>query len=501
MLLSDYQWSHNPRGLHNRDVYDHYMDVGRYLVPQMGWAKLVCAGAEYHNQVIEMLDNDVTPIIRIWRGFIGGTRPDEGMYEAWRHYLDLGVKWFELFNEPNQNIEWPDSHLPDPDDIENAIAPIMETWIDWAEWLIGMGGYPGFPALAETAEPGVSSIKWAENFIRYLAERHYDRFTYVINNGLWFATHPYLLNHFYQEMPGGNPLHARPPDQQRADEDGWHFEYPYDPICQANDPGRTVWGGTELAPTGDPNGLIAMGIVLQDLLKRYFNAGPVPVVGTEGGIWPIPAPGEPPEMYAPDNRYPGYTRESHAEATLAMFEWIVTQGPPWMFGVACWKEDLYYEDPHGEVPAIRRLAETPPLYKNVLPIDTASGQGSGYEGIVTAVETGPGPIHGMPDFHFLLLAPGLSTDWLFEAAARYWQAFRPAIMPHPGFIRYIPYSRSLAVTVIARPNDLPAVESMIRDAWPNVLYDPVVGESPEAIAAILDARVTQQRRFGAAWPY
>src|SRR5690606_6132753 len=98
--------------------------------------------------------------------------------------------------------------------------------------------YPGLPALTESDDHRHASTYWAEAMIAYLAGAHRERFRYVIANGMWIATHPYIANHFYQEIPG-QPALARPPGEQTADAGGWHFEYPYDPICQAHDPGRT----------------------------------------------------------------------------------------------------------------------------------------------------------------------------------------------------------------------------------------------------------------------
>src|SRR5690606_8999188 len=212
-------------------------------------------------------------------------------------------------------------------DTQNIIRPLMDNWLVFAEFVISLGCYPGFIALAESDEPRYSAVRWMDAMLTYLAENRYDRFKNVLAGGAFCATHPYILNHFYQEKPGGGPLSARPPHEQNAEEGGWHFEYPYDPICQANDPGRTVYGGTRLTPNGDPNGLIAMGRMFNERCAEWFGSQAIPVVGTEGGIWPYR---EGPMQQ--DNRYPPYTEESQAEATVAMFDWIARHAPPWFFG-------------------------------------------------------------------------------------------------------------------------------------------------------------------------
>jgi hypothetical protein len=331
----------------------------------------------------------------------------------------------------------------------------------------------------------------------------------VIANGLWCATHPYIANHFYQEPPGGPSHVARPYYQESADEAGWHFEYPYDPLQQKNDPGRTVFGGTQLTPWGDPNGLIASGQAFQELLRKHFNAGPVPVVGTEGGIWKIPYPGDSPHNI--DDRYPSYNYESHAEATLAMFEWISRQGPPWFWGVTLWNETDYYDPPHGTVLAIERLSQTTPILKDVPSMDTGGG------GVVqpiqppvepetepretatprpTEIVVGPKEVKGTPDYHWLILAPGLQADWFFQAARRYWQTFRPTVLTEWETIRFLPNTKSLAVTVLARSDTIEYMTERIQMQWPNVMFDAVVFDNLTEMQAELDRRATYQQRFG-----
>ncbi len=496
MRLSDYIWSRNPRGMHNKGAFQG-IDINRYIQMQAGWIKIVCGGGEFLTQARELVARNCTPIIRQWRPHHGAQPPDEGMYDAWQSYINVGARWIELYNEPNLDGEWPwpDGTGPDRniswENREGVIAPIMDSWIQWAARIIDMGGYPGFIAFSETEHGRHASLYWLEACLIYLHEAHDALFRDVIANGLWAATHPYLINHFYQEVPGAGPTSARPPEQQRAREPGWHFEYPYDPICQAHDPGRTVWGGTELTPMGDPNGLTAMGWAFQQKLSEIFGMGPVPVVGTEGGIWIIPAPHDPPHVI--DDRYPGYNWQSHPEATLACFDWIAQQGPPWMFGLTLYDEYAYYEVYNQTVPAIFKMEAEPVISKNVPDYDTASGN---IPVDPWLPQPGPGPIHGYPDYHFIMLAPNTADAWLFGAARSYWNSFRPHILHDPDFIGRFSSTRSLAVTVLATPETIRTTDQTIRDKWPNVKYDPIVGETVERIREQLNWRVRIQERFG-----
>jgi len=506
MNLRDYKWFKNPRGLHNMGVIQPFV-LERFTKPNMGWAKLVVGGNEHIQGCKELIAHNCMPIIRIYTPNMGAAKPPSVWYENYRDYIKAGALWFELYNEPNLEGEWPQgSGGPvvdvDWDNVDEVIGPMMDEWIEWAERIIGLGGYPAFPALSDSAEKRHATVYWQNAFLEYLKQNYEQRFRAIIANGLWCGTHPYIANHFYQEPPGGPATVARPYYQESADEPGWHFEYPYDPLQQKNDPGRTVFGGTKLTPWGDPNGLIASGQAFQELLKKHFNAGPVPVVGTEGGIWKIPKPSEQP--YLIDDRYPAYSYESQAEATLAMFEWIARQGPPWFWGVTLWNESDYY-DIQGQVLAIDRLIDTPVIKKDVPSIDTGGGGSVQAPQQVpaetntprpTAIIIGPKPVKGEPDYHWLVLAPGLQADWFFQAARRYWQTFRPTVLTEWDIIPHMPNTKSLAITVLARSDTIDYMKERIQVAWPNVKFDPVVFDTLPEMQAELDNRATYQKRFG-----
>ncbi len=503
MNFRDYKWFKNPRGLHNVGVFRPF-EIERWIDTHMGWAKFVAGGNEYAPAASGLAANNCMTIIRIFRENMGALKPPDVWYENYKDYVNNGCYWFELYNEPNLEGEWPRagtgvSVYVDWANVDEVIAPMMDNWIEWAEKVVDLGGYPGFPALSDSADHRHATVFWQDAFLRYLKDKYNTRFRKVIANGLWCATHPYIANHFYQEPPGGPAHVGRPYYQEDWQGPGWHFEYPYDPLQQSHDPGRTVFGGTELTPYGDPNGLIASGQSFQELLSRYFDAGPVPVVGTEGGIWTIPKKGEDPLPI--DTRYPPYSHESHAQATMAMWKWIVEKGPPWFWGVTLWNESDYF-DIQGLTDATLLMMQEEPLLKEVPSIDTGGGVVSETvpelpeEPAATPTPTGPGPVSGDPDQHWLVLAPGLQADWFFLAAQRYWQTFRPTVMTDWDLIEQIPGNKSLAITVLARKDTISYLNERVRDTWSNVFYDPVVFDSLAEMKEELDRRATYQKRFG-----
>jgi hypothetical protein len=479
--LSEYQWSRNPRALHNTGAYVPVIR-DRYLRLQLGWVKFVTGGEEFGEDCAWMLSNNMTPVIRIYRPAPGAMRMDNTLRQQWAVYASYGVKWFEFYNEPNfLDPEWPVELHPTVSigNIDGVIRPLCENWLEFAEYIISLGGYPGFPAMGETV--GVEGgLQWQDALLSYMRDNLRDRFMQVANNGLWGATHPYTLNHFYQSMPG-QPATPRPISQYNAMEGGWHFEYPYDPLSQQLDPGRTVFGNTPSVPYGDPNGVIGMGTAFNQRMGEWFGISPLPIFGTEGGIYPLPIH----ESHQPDSRYPGYDRVAHAEATVAMFNWIATEAPEWMWGIALWKENEYYDN---NLPALQRMEQLPAIGKGGQPLGASAAP---------VVLQGPGPINGVPTFHVIVLAPGLSPEWFFNTAQSYYNTYRPVVTTVWDFAQYIPYDRSLAITLISPPDVIESVRGVIQQRYPNVLVDVIaaIGDYNN-VAGILNARVSDNRRFG-----
>ncbi len=488
MRLDQFVWSRNPRGLHVQRVLITPLEFDRWSLPGFGWVKLVSAETEYVDDAVEFLRRGITPILRLYRDRFGAAPFDRAMRDQTLEFLRVGVKWFEFYNEPNLGIEWPAGVDIDWRN-QDIIRPLTDNWLTWAEFIISQGGYPGFTALAESDDPKASAVRWMDALLNDMRQRHYDRFRYVLANGAYCATHPYILNHFYQEMPGGGPTSARPPEAQVAREPGWHFEYPYDPLQQSHDPGRTVFGGTTLTPYGDPVGLIAMGRMFNERCAQWFGTQAVPVVGTEGGIYPF-LPGDHGRYYQQDNRYPPYDEVSQAQATIAMFDWIAREAPPWMFGVCLWKEDDYY-NPHRTL-AIIEMEGQEPFFKAVPPLDVMADPLAEPEAEIVA---GPGPIHGQADFHMVVLAPGLNTDWFFETAQPYWELFRPIVTSDLSLMDFLTSDKSLAVTVIAPPHMVATMTERIKDPYPNVWFDLIVAERRQDVGDILNERVQRNQRF------
>ncbi len=340
MHLSEYEWGRNPRGMHVAGI-NEFIQPEWYSEHGFGWCKLLVAeGFNRLGTVSQLISVGVTPIVQHFVEKPCGKPADLAIY---RQYIDGGARWLESpWRTPNLAYAWPDDRFPTWRGTE-AVQTLMRHWLAWAEAIIAAGGYPAFPALAESIADEHATVAWVTAMLNtFKPPDLVARFQRVAHNGLWIATNPFIMNHWYQE--DGVSYRAKAAADTRWNENGWHFEYPYDPICQADDPGRTVRGETESTTNGDPNGLYAVGQFILDEMRVRFDIDPVPVIGTAGGIG---GEGKTDGLMTEDNpdvtfdtRYPSYNAHSHAHGTVAMFNDLVTR-KEWMFGLCLSQRDTY----------------------------------------------------------------------------------------------------------------------------------------------------------------
>lgn len=307
MNLSDFERPPSLRGIHGSPGTHANFDREYWIrqVQDMGMSiyKLMDDGS---GSVLEfartLRTNGIMPVVRMWRN-----RPNPGTLSSQalsyvKRYIDEGItRWFEVNNEPNLPYEWREGEW------QRGGRPelVVHNWLKDAEAIIELGGYPAFPALAQCSHhPDSSSIRWYINAFEWMAHNEPDTTREVFSRGAWIASHDGVLNHCYRDEGGE-----------------WHFEYPYDPICQADRPGRTIMD--------DDNSLIGHRVPVQ-LLKEHFDLT-VPVISTEGAVF-VPHDG----ILQWDPRYPGYDVHGHAERTVAMYHWLENNAPDYHFGICSW---------------------------------------------------------------------------------------------------------------------------------------------------------------------
>src|SRR5579859_5064437 len=111
MKLNEYQWSHNPRGMHNEGP-PVPLPIDQLVQMKMGWCKLTVIDREYTMAIAPLLANNITPIIRIYRPQPGAQPWSPDNIRALEEYASAGARWFEFINEPNFDVEWPQDEHP-----------------------------------------------------------------------------------------------------------------------------------------------------------------------------------------------------------------------------------------------------------------------------------------------------------------------------------------------------------------------------------------------------
>jgi len=176
----------NGRGLHwFPTTYQTRAVVDRF-VPELNAMKIrwlvILQGMEDWNMVAndylidQLLKAGIMPIVRIDRQ-VG--KMDWGRL-GWivARYRERGVRYFQLFNEPNALEEWGTSESPTP---ERLVA----YWIQGAEVIAANGGFPGFAPMSP--QPDDSDL----DFFRATLEELKRLKRFDLANLMWVSVHNY----------------------------------------------------------------------------------------------------------------------------------------------------------------------------------------------------------------------------------------------------------------------------------------------------------------------
>lgn len=106
----------------------------------------------------------------------------------------------------------------------------------------------------------------------------------------------------------------------------------------------------------------------------------------------------------------------------------------------------------------------------------------------------------LPDYHFLLIAPNLGSQWFYDAARRYWLRFFPTVISNYTLLPLIPEQYNLAVTVVARRDRIAQLGVELARLVPRARFDPVVHDFYEDTKTELDRRAEMYQPFGVPLP-
>ncbi len=245
-------WSAIP--YHGQALSEFDFWLGELKAMGFTWVKVLDDGGGSSIELCRrLIENGIMPIVRLYRpqpnpGHIGGREA-----ETIPKLVDVGVRYFETNNEPNLPVEWKDGQMP-----PNWMEVVAENFVIDARIVTERGGIILMPAMS----PGAQFRKYLEAYKNAGA-------------GDFFAAGKAAVAH--HNYWGNHPLY-----------------YPYDEVNQREHPGATVFE--------DSYCWLSWYALLEDFRKIFGFY--VPVLETEGGIWP---------GQREDNRYPAVTPESMAE--------------------------------------------------------------------------------------------------------------------------------------------------------------------------------------------
>jgi hypothetical protein len=128
--------------------------------------------------VKQLVDHGIMPVMRV---YTPNGRPIQGDLGAMvRHYKALGVEYFQLYNEPNNNGENVDG--------KPNVDRYLDQWTAAAKVVAANGGHPGFGALS----PGgnVDDLKFLDDSLAGLKRRGQLN----LLNQAWIPLHNYSFN-------------------------------------------------------------------------------------------------------------------------------------------------------------------------------------------------------------------------------------------------------------------------------------------------------------------
>ncbi len=177
----------NGRGMHwvpttssSPDVVDRYVAEAKSM--GVKWMVFLNDGASVGPNdylVQQLVRAGIEPVMRIYTPTVG---PIKGNVEAMvRHYVGLGVHYFQPYNEPNLRRENPDGRV--------SVDRYVERWASAAKAILRGGGLPGFGSLA----PGGDLDD--QQFLRQAIQGLRKRGQTDLLDRAWLSMHNYALNY------------------------------------------------------------------------------------------------------------------------------------------------------------------------------------------------------------------------------------------------------------------------------------------------------------------
>jgi hypothetical protein len=189
MALSAYPHPNgdNGRGMHwipttsqSNDAVDRFVAEAQRM--GVKWVTFLNKGADVGENdylVKKLVGAGIEPIMRLYTPTLEPIQGDvEGMV---RHYVGMGVHYFQPYNEPNLNSENPDGNV--------SVDRYLDNWIPAAQAIVRGGGLPGFGSMA----PGGDMDD--QQFLTQALDGLKQRGQLGLLDTGWLSMHNYTFNH------------------------------------------------------------------------------------------------------------------------------------------------------------------------------------------------------------------------------------------------------------------------------------------------------------------
>ena len=186
----------NGRGMHwvpttkqSNDVVDRFVEEAKRM--GVKWVTFLNNGATIGDNdylVQKLVGAGIEPVMRLYSPTLEPIQGDiEGMV---RHYVGMGVHYFQPYNEPNVDYENPDGKV--------SVDRYLDNWIPVAKAIVRGGGLPGFGSMA----PGGDFDD--QQFLRAALDGLKARGELGTLDRAWLSMHNYTWNHPIQDRGDGD---------------------------------------------------------------------------------------------------------------------------------------------------------------------------------------------------------------------------------------------------------------------------------------------------------
>lgn len=175
----------NGRGMHwiptlhqSPEVVDRF--VRELQAMKVKWTVILNDGTDTERNdylVRRLAEAGIMPVMRVYTPGLQPLDPD-ALEKLVRHYRELGVYYYQLYNEPNLRFE---NGGRDPD-----VKRYLDLWIPAAEAVVRGGGFPGFGALSPSGD--VDDLEFLRAALRELKRRG----RLDVLNRAWLSVHNYI---------------------------------------------------------------------------------------------------------------------------------------------------------------------------------------------------------------------------------------------------------------------------------------------------------------------